>query len=82
MNQILLKNIWRRKYEIIDNDLHIHSKISSCSADPQQTNERILSYAVKNGLKTICLTDHFWDETVEGASKWYMPQNYEHIAAA
>lgn len=67
---------------IIDNDLHIHSKISSCSNDPEQTNERILHYAEENGLRTICLTDHFWDETVEGASSWYRPQNYKHIAAA
>lgn len=67
---------------IIDNDLHIHSCISSCSNDPEQTNERILRYAEENGLKTICLTDHFWDDTVVGASDWYRPQNYEHIAAA
>ena len=67
---------------IIDNDLHIHSKISSCSNDPEQTNERILCYAEENGLRTICLTDHCWDETVEGASSWYRPQNYKHIAAA
>ncbi len=67
---------------IIDNDLHIHSKISTCSRDPEQTNERILQYAVDNGLKTICLTDHFWDSDVEGADIWYKPQNYEHIAQA
>ena len=67
---------------IVDYDLHIHSKISSCSQVPQQTNERILRYAVENGLKTICLTDHFWDDAVEGASDWYMPQNYEHIVKA
>lgn len=67
---------------ICDNDLHIHSKISSCSRDPEQTNERILRYAEENGLKIICLTDHFWDDAVEGASNWYKPQNYEHIAAA
>ena len=67
---------------IIDNDLHIHSKISSCSNDREQTNERILRYAKENGLRTICLTDHFWDETVDGASDWYRPQNYKHIAAA
>lgn len=67
---------------IVDNDLHIHSNISACSNDPDQTNERILRYAKENGLKTICLTDHFWDESVEGASDWYRPQNYEHIAAA
>ena len=67
---------------IIDNDLHIHSKISACCGDQEQTNERILQYAQENGLKTVCLTDHFWDETVEGASEWYSPQNYSHISAA
>lgn len=65
-----------------DNDLHIHSKISLCSNDPKQTNERILEYAKQNGLKTICLTDHFWDENVLGASDWYALQNFEHISKA
>lgn len=64
---------------IYDNDLHIHSRISTCSGDEDQTPERILAYAKENGLKTICLTDHFWDETVEGASSWYAPQNYAWI---
>ena len=67
---------------IIDNDLHIHSKISSCSNDPDQTKERILRYAEENGLRTICLTDHFWDEAVDGASDWYQPQNYKHISTS
>lgn len=65
---------------IVDHDYHIHSKISSCSNDPEQTNERILQYAEENRLKRICITDHFWDETVEGASDWYAPQNFEHIS--
>ncbi|MBQ8717291.1 MAG: hypothetical protein IJY43_05560 [Clostridia bacterium] len=66
----------------IDHDFHIHSHISSCSHSPEQTNERILQYAVENGLSQICLTDHFWDESVEGASNWYKKQDYAHIAAA
>ena len=65
-----------------DHDLHIHSQISLCSSDPEQNNERILKYAEENGLKTICLTDHFWDDSVEGASNWYAQQNYEHISQA
>ena len=65
-----------------DHDLHIHSRISSCSNDPAQTSEAILSYAKKNGLKTICLTDHYWDERVGGPSNWYAPQNTEHIKEA
>ena len=67
---------------IIDNDLHIHSQLSSCSQDPEQTSERILQYALENGLTTICLTDHFWDDAVDGASEWYSDQHYQHIAQA
>ncbi len=65
---------------IIDNDLHIHTKLSSCSQDEEQTPERILQYAKENGLKTICVTDHFWDENVPGVSAWYAPQNYASIS--
>ena len=63
-----------------DNDLHIHSQLSSCSSDPEQTPERILQYAKENGLKTVCLTDHFWDSAVPGASNWYQPQDFAHIS--
>ena len=66
----------------IDHDYHIHSKVSLCSGDPEQTNERILKYAEENGLRQICLTDHFWDERVDGASKWYKWQDFPHICEA
>ena len=65
-----------------DHDFHIHSQISSCSRDPEQNNERILKYAEDEGLHTIVLADHFWDETVPGASKWYAAQDYPHICQA
>lgn len=65
---------------VIDHDYHIHSYLSSCSRDPEQTAERILSYAEENGLKNICITDHLWDSSVPGASKWYTPQNIEHVS--
>ena len=64
---------------IVDHDLHIHSKLSSCSKSEEQTKENILKYGIENNFKTICLTDHFWDETVDGANDWYMKQGYEHI---
>ncbi len=47
-----------------------------------QTTARILHYAQENGLKTVCLTDRFWDETVPGASSRYAPQDFAHISAA
>ena len=75
------------KYKI-DHDYHIHSQLSTCSNDPEQTPQRILDFAVKNGLKTICLTDHFWDETVEKlptggwATEVYQKQNFAYICQA
>lgn len=65
-----------------DHDYHIHSHLSLCSNDPEQNNERILQYAKENGLKKICLTDHFWDEKVPGAPDWYKKQGFEHIKQA
>lgn len=67
---------------VINHDLHIHSQLSECSSHPEQTTRKILSYAEENGYTDICLTDHFWDSTVEGASRWYAPQNYDNICKA
>ena len=63
-----------------DNDLHIHSHLSLCSNDPHQTTDAMLQYALDNNLKTICITDHYWDENVPGPSNWYARQDYAHIA--
>ncbi len=63
---------------ILDHDLHIHSYLSQCSKNPEQTAERILEYAKQNNFKTIALTDHVWDETVPncfgdpGIPRWFL----------
>lgn len=67
---------------VVDHDLHIHSQLSLCSNDPEQTPERILRYAEDNGFKTVCVTDHFWDRSVKGASRWYVKQGFNHIKAS
>ena len=64
----------------IDHDYHIHSFASACASDPIQTKDYILQRAMELGLSRICITDHYWDSTVPGASKWYQPQNFEHIS--
>lgn len=69
---------------IVDHDLHIHSGGSMCSGDPKQTPERILQYAIDEGLTTVGLSDHFWDETVPmpkggWGPDFYGPQNWPHI---
>ena len=65
-----------------DHDYHIHSKVSLCSSDEGQTNERILQYAKDNGLTEIVLTDHFWDDKIPKASPWYQKQGIEHVKEA
>lgn len=67
---------------VVDHDYHIHSYLSLCSHDDEHTPARILQYAKEHGLKKICLTDHFWDETVPGASGWYQKQDYAHVCEA
>ena len=64
---------------VVDHDYHIHSYLSLCSHDDEHTPARILQYAKEHGLKKICLTDHFWDETIPGASGWYQKQDYAHV---
>ncbi len=64
-----------------DHDLHIHSGLSLCSNDPEQNAESILRYAENNGLNTVCVTDHFWDERVDVERfQYYRDQNYEYIS--
>lgn len=65
---------------ILDHDLHIHSRFSSCSDDPEQTPDAILAYAVKAGYKHICLTDHFWDGEVPCACESW--EGFENINKA
>ncbi len=60
---------------VADNDLHIHSFISPCSGDERQSADAILAYAVKNGFRDICVTDHFWDPKVPGATPYLEREN-------
>lgn len=66
---------------VVDHDYHIHTQLSTCSSDPEQTAERLLKYAVDNGLKRICVTDHYWDAETEGATNWYRPQDFDYISS-
>ena len=60
-------------------DYHLHSYLSSCSRDAEQTPEHIYSFAKEHGYDSLCVTDHLWDSLVPGASKWYEHQNVEHV---
>lgn len=49
--------------------------MSACSRDPEQNPQTILRYAVENGLKTVCVTDHFWDEAQGSGAPCYGEEN-------
>ena len=61
-------------------DLHIHTPLSSCSNDPEQTVENIVSYAARNGIPVVGIANHVWDREIPGSSDWYAPQDFEHIS--
>lgn len=67
---------------IADHDFHIHSTISPCCHDENQTPEAILRYAVENGFNKICLTNHLWDELVESVAEWHEGQRFCCLASA
>ncbi len=66
----------------IDHDLHLHTHLSLCSNDPDETPAAILEFAKANGYTALCATDHFWDSpAVPGASGWYLKQDLAHVRA-
>lgn len=68
---------------VCDHDLHIHTYLSNCSGDINQTPENILKYAKNNNLKTICITNHYWDSDIPyntANNVWYQNQNFEHVS--
>ena len=48
-----------------------------------KSNEKLVEkkkvYAKDNGIRTICVTDHYWEDEVAGASDWYKMQGFNHI---
>src|SRR5699024_7720060 len=64
---------------MLKHDIHIHTKLSSCSSDSEATPENYIKIAKELGLEVIGFSDHFWDSNVEGASDWYSTQDFDHI---
>ena len=67
---------------IVDHDFHIHSTISPCCHDENQTPKTILKYAKDNNFKAVCLTNHLWDETVKSVDVWHPEQRFDYITKA
>ncbi len=63
----------------IQHDIHVHTNLSSCSSDPEQTPENILKKAAELGIRTVGFADHLWCRNIPGASDWYKPQDELHV---
>ncbi len=66
---------------VIDHDFHIHTQLSYCSKNKDQTPENILKYGEENGFTTLCLTDHMWDGPFYNESGFYPGQDFEHVSS-
>ena len=64
---------------VVDHDFHIHSTVSLCCKDSEQTPQRILQYAKNNNYKKVCLTNHFWDESVKSEAEWHEAHRYNNL---
>ena len=66
----------------INHDLHSHTNLSACCHDDALTAAYSCGYAGEHGYSRLCITDHFWDADIPGASEWYAPQNLAHVKKA
>ena len=66
---------------VIDHDLHCHTHLSLCSADPQMNPATILEHAQKLHYTRQAITDHYWDEALPMDVDWYQIQNTHHICS-
>ena len=59
----------------IEADLHVHTILSSCCSDHQQTVENVVPFLMDRGIRKIAFTDHMWNNPSVAPSGWYAPQN-------
>ena len=64
---------------MIPYDIHVHTRLSTCSGDPNSTIPNFVKLLKGTSIKTVGISEHMWDSDIPGASEWYKPQNFEHI---
>ena len=64
---------------IADHDFHVHTTVSACCHDENQTPENLLKYALENGFHKVCITNHLWDEGVPSEAEWHPDHTVERL---
>ena len=63
----------------ITQNLHMHTSLSSCAVRDASVAGYVEDAVNDGQLKLLGFTDHLWDGDVPGATRWYSPQNVEHV---
>ena len=58
----------------ITHDIHTHNLYSGCCYDPLANTENCIRKAMELGHTVFGISNHLWDESVPGASRWYQGQ--------
>lgn len=66
----------------ISHDIHTHNLFSACCHDGNATVLNYMRREAELGNRVFGLSNHVWDERVNGASKWYRHQSIAHAEEA
>ncbi len=64
---------------IADHDFHVHTTVSACCRDENQTPGRLLQYALLNDFHKVCITNHLWDESVHSEAEWHPAHTFARL---
>ncbi len=60
-------------------DMHNHSNLSKCCHDETATAATFIDKAAEVGIQVLGISNHCWDNRMEGASPWYKPQDVDWV---
>lgn len=58
-------------------DMHTHTFLSACCAEETANAATFIDKAAEVGIQVLGISNHCWDNKMEGASPWYKPQDVE-----
>ena len=60
-------------------DMHNHTNLSSCCHDETATAATFIDKAAEVGIQVLGISNHCWDNRMDGASAWYKPQDVDWV---
>ena len=60
-------------------DMHNHTFLSDCCSEEAATGAAFVEKANELGIQVLGISNHGWDERVDGADAWYQKQPLTHV---